>query len=303
MTGERGTACPECGTPRDAAGAPSCDCAARTAEALHRTRTAQAAAAEDFDPLRIRPYVDVGPVEGAGEDEGEEPRHVEATLPMRAVAGPAASGVRLFDEPPREPEPPGTGEPGRRRRFGRTALIAAAGVGVAVVAAAGLALFSYQTPSRDDAAPEVRESVPDVPAPDPSAPSPHDTTGPSGSTARQAPPPPAATPTRSPSSSPTPTPTPSRTPSGTPSPTASAPDAPASAAVVLRRGDSGPQVAELEYRLRQLNLYGGDVNGVYTHPVENAVSTYQLARGLQGDPLGVYGPKTRASLESETSAP
>ncbi|MEU5794982.1 peptidoglycan-binding domain-containing protein [Streptomyces sp. NPDC047813] len=314
MTGEKGTACPECGIPRDAAGAPCCDCAERTGEALRRTRTAQAAAAEDFDPLRIRPYVDVGSGDGEGPGDGEypppaPPAHppVEATMPLRPVAVP---GVRPFAEAPGGPGPsPGpltTGAPevsARRRRFRRTALIAAAGVGVAAVAAAGVALFSYHTPSRDDAAPEVRESVPDVPPPASATPSAHGTSAPSRSAARSvpAPPPsPSPTPTRSPS--PSPTPAPSRTPSMAPSPTAAAPGAPASAAV-LERGDSGPQVVELEYRLWELNLYEGEVDGVYTRPVENAVSTYQLARRIQGDPLGVYGPQTRASLESETSGP
>ncbi|MFF7402361.1 peptidoglycan-binding domain-containing protein [Streptomyces murinus] len=312
MTGEKGTACPECGTPRDPAGAPSCDCAERTAEALRRTRTAQAAAAEDFDPLRIRPYVDVGTGDDADLPPAASPAPspVEATMPLRPVAEPA--DVRLFAQAPGEPdpalapEPPAVaipGEPVRHRRLRRTALLAAAGAGAAIVVAAGVALFSYHTPSRDDAAPEVRESVPDLPPPATATPSAHDTSAPSRSTARSvpAPPPsPSPTPTRSPS--PSPTPTPSRAPSRAPSPTASAPGAPASTAV-LERGDSGPQVVELEYRLWELNLYDGDVNGVYTHPVENAVSTYQLARGIQGDPLGVYGPQTRASLESETSDP
>ncbi|MFH8340761.1 peptidoglycan-binding protein [Streptomyces sp. AM6-12] len=227
----------------------------------------------------------------------------------------AGAGVRPFAEAPGTPEAPrapeapdalavGTPEePGPRRRFRRTAVAAAAGAGVAVLAAAGLALFSYHTPSRDDAAPEVRQSVPDVPPPATTAPSAHDTSAPSRSAARSLPPAPPSPPAGPPrSSAPPPAPTPSRTPSRTPSPTASAPGTPAGAAV-LERGDSGPQVAELEARLGQLNLYDGDLDGVYTRPVENAVSTYQLARGIQGDPLGVYGPRTRASLEAETSEP
>jgi peptidoglycan hydrolase-like protein with peptidoglycan-binding domain len=72
---------------------------------------------------------------------------------------------------------------------------------------------------------------------------------------------------------------------------------------VLRRGDQGPQVTELQERLRQLNLYGGRIDGVFTRPVEDAVRTYQLARGIQGDTLGVYGHATRRSLEAETSEP
>ncbi|OIK26777.1 peptidoglycan-binding protein [Streptomyces malaysiense] len=303
MTGEKGTACPECGTPRDAAGAPSCDCAERTARALRRARAAQAAAAEDFDPLRIRPYVDVG------SGDGEDAPHVGATRPPGPVAG---SGARLLGPAAGEPDPSGVPEPsvaampegpGRRGRSRRTALITAAGAGVAAVAAAGLALFSYHAPTRDGAVPEIRESVPDVPPPAARTPSAHGTSAPSRSTVRSVPPPvprPSPTPTRS--RTPSPAPAPSRAPSRTPSPTASASGTPAGAAV-LERGDSGPQVVELEYRLWELNLYEGDVNGLYTYPVENAVSTYQLARGIQGDPLGVYGPRTRASLESETSQP
>ncbi|GHD98301.1 hypothetical protein GCM10010339_04930 [Streptomyces alanosinicus] len=74
-------------------------------------------------------------------------------------------------------------------------------------------------------------------------------------------------------------------------------------APVLRRGDHGPQVAELQLRLWQLDLYDGRVDGVYTRTVEDAVRSYQLARGIGDDTLGVYGAATRASLESETSEP
>ncbi|MGC9382672.1 peptidoglycan-binding protein [Streptomyces sp. MH13] len=56
--------CPECGTPREADNTPACACGERVSDALRDARTAQAAAAEDFDPLRIRPYVEL---DGAGE--------------------------------------------------------------------------------------------------------------------------------------------------------------------------------------------------------------------------------------------
>ncbi|MGW7523914.1 peptidoglycan-binding domain-containing protein [Streptomyces sp. NPDC054783] len=62
-------------------------------------------------------------------------------------------------------------------------------------------------------------------------------------------------------------------------------------------------MTELQRRLGQLNLYVDRINGVFTRPVEDAVRTYQLARGVQGDTLGVYGPETRRSLEAETSEP
>ncbi|WP_199832708.1 peptidoglycan-binding domain-containing protein, partial [Streptomyces puniciscabiei] len=115
-------------------------------------------------------------------------------------------------------------------------------------------------------------------------------------------------------------PSPSVTPSTSPTPAVSAttsrPASPTAAtttfaaprttpvvAPVLQRGDQGPQVTELQERLRQLNLYGDRIDGVFTRPVEDAVRNYQLARGIQGDTLGVYGHATRQSLEAETSEP
>lgn len=58
-----GLLCPECGALRAPDNTPSCSCARRAAETLHDTRTTEAAAAEDFNPLRIRPYVEL---DGAG---------------------------------------------------------------------------------------------------------------------------------------------------------------------------------------------------------------------------------------------
>ncbi|MEU8467517.1 peptidoglycan-binding domain-containing protein [Streptomyces sp. NPDC029006] len=188
-------------------------------------------------------------------------------------------------------------------------LLAAGGAGIALVAAAGFALSSYHEPSRDQAAPEVRQSVPDAVAPGPTPAS-----APPAAPRSPAPPPPrspSASADPSPSqgsASPTPTPTPSGSASGSASPTPSGtvsgtPHTTLAAAPVLRRGDTGPQVTDLQQRLRRLNLYGDQVDGVFTRPVEDAVRNYQLARGIRGDTLGEYGPATRASLESETSQP
>ncbi|MFH8857483.1 peptidoglycan-binding domain-containing protein [Streptomyces enissocaesilis] len=66
-----GHACPECGTAREADNTPACACGTRASDALRDARTAQAAAAEDFDPLRIRPYVELDDAGGAKEPEGE----------------------------------------------------------------------------------------------------------------------------------------------------------------------------------------------------------------------------------------
>ncbi|MFH8937486.1 peptidoglycan-binding protein [Streptomyces griseosporeus] len=72
---------------------------------------------------------------------------------------------------------------------------------------------------------------------------------------------------------------------------------------VLRRGDRGPEVVELQLRLRQLYLYNGDANGNFNGQVEDALRNYQWARGVRSDELGVYGPETRRMLESETREP
>ncbi|MEU1006802.1 peptidoglycan-binding domain-containing protein [Streptomyces sp. NPDC005890] len=291
MTGEQGTRCPECGTPWGADHTPSCDCTERAAEALRQARTAEAAAAEDFDPLRIRPYVEVPdaappapaapPLATTG---GQQPHPAPPDTPTRPLPGVAP-----------DPAPPG-------RRSRRTLLLAAGGAGTAVVAATAFALLSYHAPAHDRGAQEIRERIP--------------TASPQPPTSAKAPPPPAtlrppapsasASPTPAPSSpSPSPSHTPSRTPSPTPSTTTASatPQTTPAMAPVLRRGDTGPQVTELQQRLRQLNLYGDRIDGSFTRPVEDAVRNYQLARGITGHTLGEYGPATRKSLEAETTEP
>ncbi|OLZ69427.1 hypothetical protein AV521_18055 [Streptomyces sp. IMTB 2501] len=337
MSDSGGHTCPECGAPRGPDRSPSCDCAERAAEALRETRTAEAAAAEDFNPLRIRPYVEVDgphpdrppeahptpgipgtgtrPVSGVSPDAATGPvPAAETTLPLRLTAGPSTADLRMFegggaDGPGARPGP--VGEPPRRRAR-RTVLLSVAGAGAAVVAAAGFAsgLFSYHTPSREPAAQEVRESVPDVSTPGSASPtaSPSPTVSrppvpPSRFTSTPRPSPPSTTPTATPTS-PTPTPTPTPTASAdTPHPVSPTPATTSAAAPVLQRGDQGPEVAELQYRLWQLNLYDDQIDGVYTRSVEEAVRTYQLARGIQGDTPGVYGRATRKSLEAETTKP
>ncbi|MET8564860.1 peptidoglycan-binding domain-containing protein [Streptomyces flaveolus] len=308
MTGERGTTCPECGTPRGPDNTPSCDCTARASEALRETRTAEAAAAEDFDPLRIRPYVEVGPVP-------EEP----PPAPPAGTAPPPHPETRAPLGPVAEPDAPTAGAPAGRpqRRSRRRVLLAAGGAGAAVVAVAGVALFSYRAPARERAAQEVRESIPETttrapssatatatataPAPPvtprPPRPSPSATADPSPSQGSASPSP---TPTASASASrAAASPVPSTTPSGTPDAPGTTPAAPPA----LRRGDTGPEVTELQQRLRELNLYGDQVDGVFTRRVEDAVRNYQFARGIRGDGWGTYGPATRRSLESETTEP
>ncbi|MEV6552527.1 peptidoglycan-binding protein [Streptomyces sp. NPDC051597] len=132
---------------------------------------------------------------------------------------------------------------------------------------------------------------------------------PTGTTAPRKPSP-SPTPTRTAKHQPTPT-QPRRpvapaatTPSqitGTVDTTTTAPAPPPATAPVLRRGDSGPEVAELQDRLAQLTIYNGRIDGRFNSKTENAVRTYQSYMGLQSDPPGVYGPETRRALEAQTS--
>ncbi|MFG3017814.1 peptidoglycan-binding protein [Streptomyces sp. NPDC048254] len=62
-------------------------------------------------------------------------------------------------------------------------------------------------------------------------------------------------------------------------------------------------MTELQLRLTQLRLFSGNADGYYGHRTEDAVRTYQLARGIVTDESGVYGTATRAALESETTEP
>ncbi|MFD3918045.1 peptidoglycan-binding protein [Streptomyces sp. NPDC058595] len=302
MTGQH---CPECGTPRDAYGrsGAGCDCAERAATA----------AAEGFDPLRIRPYV-------ALEDPNDAVPPVPAPAPPPPLVHDAApsippppplyGGDRSEGGDPAEtmrlslpglrttgPRPAVEPKPGGRRTFAMVALTAAA------VAVIGTASFAGGLFTGDDGGDEATSDLNSGPAtasvePDPSASTSRPMSGsasasPSASAsaskpATSGPPSPAAEP-----------PAPSRTPSKAP-----APDGAATARTAgpgLRLGDSGPEVEELQRRLSEVWLYNGGYDGQYSDRVETAVRVYQSYKSIEGDPSGVYGPGTRRALEAETS--
>ncbi|MDX3804284.1 peptidoglycan-binding domain-containing protein [Streptomyces sp. AK04-3B] len=372
--GRPGLPCPECGALRAPDNTPSCACARRASDALRETRTAEAAAAEDFDPLRIRPYVELDEAEPdatiapdtTGAAHAPRPtdaprptgppratgavRPTDVTMPMAAVPADATMPLRRVDPvvpppgattaPPTPLTPPGSepsttdlrlfetayigaahpgdeeARPRPRRR--RVLLVATTGAVVAVVTAAGFAagLFSYEKPTRESAAPEdVRAAVP-VPSVSTASASPSASRSASPS-ASHAPPPPPESERPSPSATPE-SASPSASPSAEASPVtpsadasrASGPDKAADAVqngsvgvVSLRRGDQGPEVTELQLRLRAAFFYDGAADGSFSGEVEDAVRNYQWSRGTTEDGLGVYGPVTRARLESETKEP
>jgi peptidoglycan hydrolase-like protein with peptidoglycan-binding domain len=66
---------------------------------------------------------------------------------------------------------------------------------------------------------------------------------------------------------------------------------------VLRTGDSGPDVADLQTRLdRLISPAWIAVTGVYDTRTANAVTYAQQLLNVAGDPPGVYGPATYAAL-------
>ncbi|NED83769.1 peptidoglycan-binding protein, partial [Streptomyces sp. SID11233] len=69
----------------------------------------------------------------------------------------------------------------------------------------------------------------------------------------------------------------------------------------LRRGDHGPEVAELQRRLQEIGLFMSTADADYTDRVEDAVHRYQRYMYIHGDDDGVYGPNTRRALEAITT--
>ncbi|EYT80856.1 peptidoglycan-binding membrane protein, partial [Streptomyces sp. Tu 6176] len=277
-----------------------------------------------------------------GSDSTHGAHGSDATMSLRAITPPAlstplarragapsASDLSLFDarstqtfeavDPSAGADGTGDGPGGSRRRRRRrrpAAVIAVSTAVVAVVAATAYAggLFSYESPARDGAAQDVREGIPDGPAPTvpsaaPTSAAPVRSPSPSVSATTS------SSPTASTSASASPSatghsPTPSGSPTGaavpgpgTASPTQSPPSTLATASTQpagsLRRGDHGPAVRDLQERLTRLYLYTDALDGYYSRSVEDSVRNYQWARGITSDGFGVYGPATRASLEAE----
>ncbi|MGW2559779.1 peptidoglycan-binding domain-containing protein [Streptomyces sp. NPDC001514] len=286
-----GPVCPECGTPPPEV----CGCAVRAERTAERS--AEIAGAEDFDPLRIRPYVTLpSPPEPAGP-------------PPEALAA-GASGADTdtqeiaFEYEIRVAADAVPDRPVRRRGPG-VLIAAAAVVGVLGTAAFAGGLLGTDEGGQDRTLPDIETMAPFLSAA-PDAPS-------SASTDATASGKPGTSPSASASASPSGSASASGTavagapvsPSATTRATGQVSQGPATSAapLTLRPGDDGAEVVELQERLDQVWLYDGPPNGHYDGRVEDAVATYQDYRGIEGDPEGVYGPETRRALEAETQYP
>ncbi|MFF3493869.1 peptidoglycan-binding protein [Streptomyces sp. NPDC002795] len=268
MSEERRT-CPECGAGEGPDGAPPCACEP-----------------EAFAPLRVRPYVSLA--------EPSQPAPPRAADPYAYPPPPPHAADDDADDRPDPDEP---------AKHGRMLLLSAV---TGVLSVATLVTVLITSPGEDGASASDNTAATATAmtlAPSRSAPPTTRSASPSA--------------THSPSASPTPTY--SRTVSASPTPTREKPDtgrkerdrSPSPSAsrstpssrtdtTTLRRGDSGHEVAELQWRLKQLNLYVGDISGDFDSPTETALGTYQFSRGIKDDERGEYGPPTRTALERET---
>lgn len=68
---------------------------------------------------------------------------------------------------------------------------------------------------------------------------------------------------------------------------------------VLRPGDSGTAVKELQYRLKELGYYSASRDGVYGAQTRTAVMAFQKRNGLTAD--GIAGPATLKKLYSSSA--
>ncbi|WP_299530609.1 peptidoglycan-binding protein [uncultured Streptomyces sp.] len=302
-------------------------------ESLRAARDARAAAeiaaAEDFDPLRIRPYVTLsgGPEDSeaaAGHPAASGTPAADSPVPRTWMGAPlppeaptaVIAGARV---PHPVPVPPATDAPDPVQPRSRKPF-AVLGVAAALVAVVGTAAFLGGLfggdDSQDQAVAETTATLPAVtdeetgtPTADPSAtPSAPASASPSASasaSASSASPSPSTSASASPTASTAPSASPSTAPSPTPStatPDTSTPPALAPATgSTLQLGDQGGEVAELQNRLRAAGFYRGASDATYTERVAAGVLMYQARRNIQGDAPGTYGPHTRRVLEAETS--
>ena len=100
----------------------------------------------------------------------------------------------------------------------------------------------------------------------------------------------------SPAPSTAPVPTQSPAPPTSPSPTVTS--APAPKAALLRTGDEGEAVAQVQRRLHELGYFLPAVDGRFGSNMRQAVWALQKAAGISRD--GVVGPSTRAALDAGT---
>ncbi|MFI5902755.1 L,D-transpeptidase family protein [Streptomyces cyaneofuscatus] len=160
------------------------------------------------------------------------------------------------------------GSEGGGRRSGRAVTVAAAGVLAMATLAVGC---GPQDPGTDALRqpPARATTAPPAPSPSPT----DDGKGAAGDVTTEPAP---STPPASPSAPPPPT-----EPVTAPPPTARPSTAPPPPQVLLRTGSEGPQVRELQARLRQIGHFGRTPTGYYGTVTAEAVRSFQVKRGTE----------------------
>jgi peptidoglycan hydrolase-like protein with peptidoglycan-binding domain len=72
------------------------------------------------------------------------------------------------------------------------------------------------------------------------------------------------------------------------------------AMALLRRGDSGPQVIELQNQLKSLGYFDGPVTGFFASLTLDSVSKFQADQGLPVD--GIVGTRTKAAIDAKLTS-
>ncbi|MDG9710574.1 peptidoglycan-binding protein [Streptomyces sp. DH10] len=235
-------------------------------------KTGQPSTASGGGPAQAEPPAAFPTPPGALQDRAhrrtnsteDSPYRSQAAQPSRFVSPPSQTPLR--PEPVRPPEPRGSQ---RHRRFTDRRHSRLAGV-FGLGAVSGLVLASSLLSNGDSApaTPPASLEQPDRPLPEnpaPAVPSP-----PTGESNRPAP------------------------------GNALLPEIPGTG--LLRQGDTGHGVYELQVRLLQIpHVYdGGAINGRFDTNVRQAVGRFQNAYGIHGDEIGVYGDNTRHALMLRT---
>lgn len=283
--------CTSCGSERDSASGPACDCMPPGKRLVFGQIAAPHQAGHGVREADIELFDDTVPV--------SRPRH--SPLPSRqAPRRPDATASVRHPVPVKSNAKDGAKGSGKGRTSYPALLI---GVTVAGIGAA-IAVYLVCDAITNRHSGYISSSF--------SAPSPSVSPSPSNEAPRMSP---SAAPTKIPASpvrkvsetpvAPSASASRSATPPPPPSPTPPPPSPPVNTGSADRNtiglGSTGPEVEDLQQRLGQLYLYLGSADGIFTRDVQVALSRFQKARNIPEE-LGTYGPMTRGALVAETDS-
>lgn len=252
----------------------------------------------DDDRLLVRPYVaPSGPLHGSSAPAWPE-ESGRILVPTRFGASteePAPSRAPGSDPAPSAASSASSGSsasaadrPGSRLPFVGLALLA--------LGAAGALAFLLRGPDREPPRAVVPPnlSVPVLPARSPGAGEETESAGESLS-----PPAPGAPSATAPPATERPSSGPSPSTSRDPEPTGPTGPRPTPGGGTLGPGDRGAEVRALQERLHAQGFTYVSLTGVYDEQTRRGVTQLQQNRSIKGDPLGIYGPATRAAFGIE----